>query len=78
MSFAPQALPEYFLRSADGSSLEPAASHLILRELNTPSSLNHPSLRGPIIKHIPKSARQHCASQLNSVLDNREFNLTSY
>jgi hypothetical protein len=34
------------------------------------SLLVHPTLRGAIIKHIPKSARQHCASQLKTVLNN--------
>ena len=30
----------------------------------------HPVLKGPIIKHIPKSARLHCAQQLTLVIDN--------
>ena len=74
MSSALQSLPEDCLRLAAASSLEPAASQPILRELNTPSSLNHPSLLGPIIKNTPNSARQHCAPQLSSVLDNIVFN----
>lgn len=32
--------------------------------------LCHTSVLGSIIKHIPKSARHHCASQLKSVIDN--------
>ena len=74
VSSAPQPLPEDFLRLADASSVEPAARHPISRELNTSSSLNHPSLLGTFIKHTTKSARQHCASHLSSVLDNIVFN----
>jgi hypothetical protein len=31
-------------------------------------SVSHPACRGPIIKHIPRSARQHIAAELSSVL----------
>ena len=31
-------------------------------------SVSHPADRGPIIKHIPRSARQHIAAELSSVL----------
>ena len=34
------------------------------------SSVSHPTYVGPIIKHIPRSARQHIASELSSVLSN--------
>ena len=39
---------------------------------------NHPVLQGSTIKHIPKSARQHCAAQLTILLNNltRENNDT--
>jgi hypothetical protein len=32
------------------------------------SSMCHPTYTGPIIKHIPRSARQHIAAELSSVL----------
>ncbi len=31
-------------------------------------SIGHPIFRGPIIKHIPRSARSHIARELNSIL----------
>ena len=36
--------------------------------VNHSNRFGHPVLRGPMINHIPKSARQHCASQLKLVL----------
>jgi len=32
-------------------------------------SISHPAYTGPIIKHIPSSARQHISTELTSVLD---------
>ena len=64
-------LPDDFLRIAGDHSAPTIAT---IPPCSTAADLNvlieHPTKRGPIIKHIPKSARQHCASELKSTLDN--------
>ena len=64
-------LPDDFLRIAGDYTAPTIAA---IPPCSTAANLNvlieHPTKRGPIIKHIPKSARQHCASELKSMLDN--------
>ena len=64
-------LPDDFLRIA-GNHTAPTIAAIPLRSTaaNLNVSTEHPTKRGPIIKHIPKSARQHCASKQKSTLDN--------
>ena len=52
------------------ASISTLASTADTSRANGPAqpSLSHPADRGPIINHIPRSARQHIAAELSSVL----------
>ena len=49
------------------SSAENCSSSLPIQQIVTPlSKFDHPLMPGNVIKHIPKSARPHCAAQLTT------------
>jgi len=53
------------------ASITTQASTTTATDRSTPTtqpSICHPTYTGPIIKHIPRSARQHIAAELSSVL----------
>lgn len=55
---------------AQPSVAQPVANqHLPEATLSNIEAGEHPVLNGPIIKHVPKSARHHCASQLTATLN---------
>lgn len=55
--------------SSDTSSSQPSSSAPVLSAPQPYCSPSHPSINQPVIKHIPKSVRFHCAKSLGEIID---------
>ena len=69
MSYPPPQRSTTSTTSSSGTAASPSQPTVIQTQHQTAqqqqqSMLGHPSLSGNIIKHIPRSARPHCAAQL--------------
>ena len=65
----PSSLPSFTSIVSDSQPLQPRSSDFTSDERLSIITPSHPVLLGSVVKHIPKSARSHCAAQLKNTID---------
>ena len=60
--------------SSSNTTIQPSVRaidiSLLSQNVSTPElKIDHPLIQGNVIKHVPRSARPHCASQLTAVIN---------